>query len=466
MGGVFRLFSIIILVFLLAACGDGLFSSLDDAEETKLEMIASGAVVGPEAEISLGITYHSEDVDPASTMSVIVRTPEGTIVQETEYEATVLSLRNPVQLTLNDLPEGVYFLEIEAWRNGSVLFHEERQLFVTSLTPSIESLSLYPSRLSPDAEAVAVAEIAASTTHRPYVRWSMSGTLVVEGYLADGFDRAVFSGGNDPGAYRIQIEVFPWGPDEGVQPDLGTGVRQLSDLVVRESGGGQDESGDDDQLLLRYDFAGRLVPAFAGISLEGEKSDFDLSALPDGDVVLDVLEGRLGYRIGGNGTVTVPVSAVPSVPEEALQLNLRVVRPFDEPGLILSVETTGVTGFPAFRLFRAEATGTYRLELGNERHSYQVSERNVSTMITVFFVRGTESLHVALQLDDEQTSSIYRAEIPPNDTDDSRERRFSIVETGRIVLGGDAATPMLVTGLEIRRTDPDRVLESEPPITE
>lgn len=455
-----RLFAVISLVFLLIACGDGLFSSLDDPKEVTLKTVETGTTVQPGAAIPITLEYRSERSEPASTVSAILRAPAGEVVQDREFSAAELSSGDALELLLADIPAGVYFLEIQAWRNGTMLISEERQVFVSSFTPEIRSLAVYPSRLSPLGEAVAVADLRFGEDHRPFMRWSLGGRLVTEGYHDEGFDRAIFAGG-EPGVYRIGLEVFPWGPDEGVRVSLGSATRQSGDLVVRDSAGTNVEEGDDSAYLLRYDFAGHLKPVVArlhgGEPAEGEDRAA-LAARRSGSVVLDVMDSRLGYHIRENGEMIVPVSLFPVHAPGGAELELELVLLSGRGGTIVVIEPAQeYSQLPSVRLVRREEPASYVLYLGSEYGTYVVSGTEREKRVQIGLVRKSDEILVTLKLQGIPVLSLRKGSIPPITLEERSLAAESELLPGRIVLGAGTASPILLTDLGIGRLDPQNL---------
>ncbi len=468
MGGVLRVTFVAILLSLLLSCGEGPFSALDDPRETTLSTVDPGAILEPGTVIPLELSYRREQTEPATSISVVVRDSTGTVVQEEEFSGVALASDGPVEFLLDDHPDGVYRLRIEAWRNGTLLLTEERQIFVSPVHPEILSLAVYPSRLARYAQAVAVAELVAADDHRPYMRWSMSGVPVAEGYYHDGYDRTVFSGATEVGVYRIRLEVFPWGPDEGTRPEQGTSTVQYGDLVVREVETERSDGDDYDGVILRYDFEGRLTPVIARVAPEPEDESLhrDLTVTRTEDVILDVVEGRLGYRLSQPGTMVVPMSPFPSDRSDAARMELRLVNLDISEGTVLTVNPEDAS-LPVVRVSRAPEAGGYLLSAGTDEIlvETEVSHGSVSIGIALVFT-DHDTLEISFTVDDSERHTL-RAEISPSETDTERvsgaddgddtenDRFYTPLSPGRIVLGGEAAAPVLVTALSISTAVPE-----------
>lgn len=447
MSGFLRPLAVGGLLFLLVACGEGLFSSLDDPKEVTLTTVDSGTTVQPGSPVPITLKYRSQQSEPVSLVTAVVRAPAGTVVLDKQFSAAEVSAGTTLEVSLEDLPEGVYFLEIQAWRNGSMVLTEERQVFVSSTVPEIRSLAVYPSRLSPHGEAVAVADLHVGERHRPFLRWSLGGRLVREGYADEGFDRAVLAGGSEPGVFRIQLEVFPWGPDEGVRVALGSALRQSGDLVVREPV--EPDTDEDSDELLRYDFAGRLEPVI-------NRLDQDRSAVRSGSVVLDVENSRLGYRISADGEMRVPVSLFPVQASAGVQLEIHLVHLSEKGGAIVRIEPAAeYADLPLLRLERRTEPAAYVLHLGSQYGVYEINGEEREKTLGITLVREPEALLVTLEVQGTPVLALRKDGIDGVFDGESKPGPDAVLFPGRIVLGASAAAPVLLTDLSIRRLDPD-----------
>jgi hypothetical protein len=462
---------ITILVALLTACGDGLFSSLDEAEQAEVETVVSGSFVVPETEVPLNLVYSRDQEQTATAMTVTIRSSLGEVLHEVEYDSPVLSTRRIPALQLPDLPEGVYFLHIRAWRDGFVLVDEERQFFVTLRPPEIRSLSVYPSRLTQRSESIAIADVISDPGHRPYIRWSIAGQTAAEGYLENGLERAVFAGGRRPGVYAIEMQVFPWGPDEGVRVAAGTAITQASDLVVRAVDDESREEPVHNGALLHYDFAGRLhpvvnrldrVPPDSTTDEEGTRQERqeppDYAIATSGTTQLDVVAGNLGYRLDGQRAMTVPVSAFPATETGPLQLELRYLVTADGPGVLFRM-VADEEGIASLVLRRDEEADTYIVRFGEEEVSFTTSPSGTvmdivvvtalreTTVVAIVRVNGTTEAQLEVSLGDERKDA------------EEHEKEPILAKPGRIVLGGEDSASILVTSLVIRDA-PDEIVSA------
>ncbi|MEX2443268.1 MAG: hypothetical protein WD492_06675 [Alkalispirochaeta sp.] len=317
----------------LAACSENadLFSSLDDQAEPELSTLEAGTVMGEGESFEVQIEYPSDEASRATSMRVELRDPEGTVHSTVEFDAAELAEPRLPFVEFSQPPEGVYVLVTEAWIHGQQLFSDRRQIFITSVAPRVGSVTIHPTSIRREMQALAVAEVDYAASTRPYMRWIFDGSVAAEGYLEDGLDRAVLDGaGRNAGAYRVSLEVYPWGVEEGTVIDGSTTITADSDVVVREEmePGPPDFAQREPGNVVRYFSFDGTRQAWTGASTD------PVEATVEGEVSLDMLSGALGVRISSQGIVTVPIP----VPDESDSMQIVAMR-------LSSTSTTG--GFPA-----------------------------------------------------------------------------------------------------------------------
>lgn len=295
-----RLALISLGAFVLAACSENvsLFSSLDDELGPQLATVEAGTVLPAAAEFPVQIEYASDDASRATDLLVELRAPDGMVHGTARFGSEELAEPELPAISLPQPPAGVYELSITAWIGDQVLFEEERQVFILDEPPEILSLAIYPSSISPASLALAIAEIEASDDARPYARWLFDGESFAAGYVENGLDRAVIDGTDmTAGAYRVTLEIYPWGPDEGAVIDGATSIETGADVLVRST----PPAGDDPL----WPGPGTLVDSY---SLDGTlASSGDNTAVRTGETTLDLVAGALGFSIAAEGMVAVPV---------------------------------------------------------------------------------------------------------------------------------------------------------------
>lgn len=309
-------------ILFLAACSENvdLFSSLDEQEEPELSTVQAGAMMTEDGVLEVQIEYPTDESSRATSMRVELRDTEGTVHDSAEFDQAQLAEPFLRAVKFSEPPEGVYVLVTEAWINDQILVSDRRQVFVTDIPPRIESVTIHPTTIRREMQALAVAELDYSTSTRPYMRWIFDGEVAAEGYLEDGLDRAILDGaGRSSGAYRVFLEVYPWGVEEGTVIDGSTTITADSDVVVREElqPSPPDLSQRRDGTVLRFFSFDGTRQAWT------DSGDETLEAAVAGDVYLDMVSGALGVRVTSSGTVSAPLP-VPAGSDVAHLVELRV----------------------------------------------------------------------------------------------------------------------------------------------
>lgn len=299
-----------VAAFLLAlvSCGEQaqLFSSLDEPEPVSLATVEPGAIVGSADQLEISVTYPGEDATRATSMRVQLLYPDGRVAGEVAY--TREQLAEP-QLPPVQLPEpdpGVYVLLVEALVNDQILVSDRRQVFVLDDRPEIQRLSIRPTSIGPQMQALARVELSSPPPTRPYLRWLFNDSVVAEGYLADGLDRVVLTPDPDgQGAFQVDLEVYPWGPEEGASIDGSTEIGGSAELLVRAgvSPLPPDARGDRPGRVLRYYSFDGTTLAWEDPQASGESD----AARANGDAVLDLAGGALGFRVMPGAELAVPI---------------------------------------------------------------------------------------------------------------------------------------------------------------
>lgn len=280
-----------------------LFSALDDPDRIEIRTVEDGAMLTLDEPVSVAIESAIVDADPPTLLRAELYDAGGPLVavESTSDDAGQVA---PLDVPTSDLPAGTYQLVVTAWRGASILAESRRTFYRVSRPASIDSLSLYPSSVGRDHDSVAIAEVRAPADQMPYARWYVDDRLVTEGYLARGYGRVVIPGDGSSGVDDVRLELLPWGPDEGVSRDSVTALVQRADRFVRGSSFAAQSVDDGAAVLARYRLDGSLQPEVAPPDTDGAV------ARRDGEVVLDVVDGVLGYRLSGPSSLVVPVGVL------------------------------------------------------------------------------------------------------------------------------------------------------------
>lgn len=312
-----RLAGVAGLLLLIASCGEQaqLFSALDEPEPVSLSTVEPGSVVRGADQLEIAVTYPGEDATRATSMRVQLLRPDGTLTGEVVYDREQLAEPALPPVQLPEPEHGVYTLLVEALVNDQIIISDRRQIFVLDEPPEIQRLSIRPTSIGPQMQALAIAELSYSAETRPYLRWMLGDTLVGEGYLADGNDRVVLTPGPEgQGAFQVDLEVYPWGPEEGATIDGSTTIGGSAELLVRDGVGPLPPG-------TRGEEPGRVLRSYSfdGTTLAWEDSLSTAAAEPAaarGDAVLDLAGGALGFRVMPGSELTVPIVEEPAAVRE------------------------------------------------------------------------------------------------------------------------------------------------------
>jgi hypothetical protein len=218
-----------------------------------------------------------------------------------------------------DQDSGLYQLAIAiSGPDGSLLQQETASVFIGSVQPLIDSVTIFPPSVEPSASVLlglsvswaAIAPPDASVAPKkgasdPWIKWSRDGTVFAEGLQSDGFAKVVWTAPRIEGAYSIRAEVFPTAPTKGGTFAFKAFASQdLRVMVIATPGG----SGND--------FADPLS-FYSLLKFDGNFDDLGtrLRSAPPvaiGSPSLDTYSSGFGYRFGTQKGVTIPGLMPPS----------------------------------------------------------------------------------------------------------------------------------------------------------
>lgn len=342
---------VLITLLVLAGCGDSLFASLDNRGEVELLIHASDAnAVVPGETIPLQLQYRDEFADALTAIEVTM-TPvrdRSDIVHQVEIipnggtgESTFV-----VDVPAELLP-GVYTIAAVGWQGSTEVVSREWQAFVTPASLRVQQLSLVPIRPVVNSQSLALAVLEVPEGQRPWLQWRVGDEYVRSGYLEDGLGEVTLDLGPERGAYPVRLEVFPWGPEEGVQFTRSTvaPVTATAEVIVR---GQSDPSAvaAPGESLLWYPLTGYLRATVVRDPLLTEKDLFAQGApdavIPSG-AALQYRGGVLGYLIPSGEQLVVPM---PLIISERYETRIEATLVFPEASdapLYLAVEQENST---------------------------------------------------------------------------------------------------------------------------
>lgn len=299
-----RIVVLVISVLAVAACSESveLFANLDQPDDVRVSTVSVGSILSPGSSFSIDLDYSQEEYQALTRVTVEIYDHLGTQVYVDQVGGVRLETDAVVTVDVPVLPQGVYEIIITGYRGQEVVLAEEREVFVLDTTPEIHSLVVYPPTPGPGTIALAIADIAGGEGLTPYLRWRFSGDYIAEGYSHEGGDRVQFALPELSGVYRIEVELYPWGPAEGVDVSVGSVITESAEVFV---GPVTSDTVSGDQILV-YEFDGTAVPRGA----IGEAPPAETA----GASTLAFVEGALGLLLNADTPVTIPVSVVPAQP--------------------------------------------------------------------------------------------------------------------------------------------------------
>jgi hypothetical protein len=301
-----RLSVLAIVIVILASCGESslLTPELSQDEQIGIQTVDDGALLSPTEAILVSVERRTPDgsaADPLDGIDAELTDGRGTLVHSTRIDGTELEAVNVPPLELPDLEPGRYQLSLSARRDGEPVATTTRTIFVVENPEAfgISGIATYPPSLAPKRRGVAQASVSAPAGARPWLRWTLDGGLIHEGYLADGADQATIEAPEGSGAYSLSLELFPHG-----RPPAGyTGpapVRQKTRLFVRSAGAAADRAlGPGESYFALFHFDGSAEDSGVGGDVTGGRG---VEAEVLGDAQLRVSDRLFGYELGrGSG---------------------------------------------------------------------------------------------------------------------------------------------------------------------
>jgi|GEM_PF-2611508 len=300
-----RVFGTIIVILTFAACSESaeLFASLDDASAVTVRTVAAGSVLAPGSSFSIELDYGDEEYQALTEVTLEIYDPEMTPVYTDIIDGADLENDLVATFEIPDLAQGPYRLVITGYVGQEIAFTDERNVFVLDPMPEISAIAIHPSAPAPGATALAVVELVFGDELVPYLRWQFSGETVTEGYLRDGTDQVQLVLPDEPGVYTVDVEFYPWGPEEGVDVTEPSIIAQSAEVFVGATGATGGETLPDD-VILAWEFDGTID----AVGTNGEEADAHLDDTPS----FTVLNGALGILVDSGVPVQVPVSIVPA----------------------------------------------------------------------------------------------------------------------------------------------------------
>ena len=237
-----RWFFIFLIVSLFVSCGDQNGLVMTPEEEYYFSSVDNGSVVAPGAEIPVSFV----EVD-GRTDQVLIR------LTDSLYNEIALVELAPEELEGDGLPvtlpegldAGVYYLQFEAWGEGILLSESETYFYLVDGDFSISSIETYPPKVQPGGNITARVYAVFPEDSSPWLRWSLDGVTLLEGFIGQIGSTVSFPASRDDGIYTLKCELFPLEPQKKFISTLAA----LTDIYVSPDGSGNALENEADSLF-------------------------------------------------------------------------------------------------------------------------------------------------------------------------------------------------------------------------
>jgi len=245
-----------VLSFSLISCNDVSEFLFETDQSVKIRTVDSGAIFKGGEAFNLAIISGQTAVPEKYTVTIIDESGfnwgETTVEIEDMDEEYSSSLVVP-----QELPPGKYFFHIRVFENDVEVAVEEIVVFKTDYEYGINELISLPQETVVGKDVFIQASALYPPEVDPFLRWSLDGAVIQEGFLSEGLDSLHWTSGDKAGLYSIRLDIFP----QKVSSALLSSVNESVVIIVSEraiDGAGVFQPVEDYTLL--YHFAGDLSP--------------------------------------------------------------------------------------------------------------------------------------------------------------------------------------------------------------
>ena len=250
------LLATVLSILYFSSCTQESVLSIPDEERYSVDTVEDGSVLEQGATILISF---DEMGSRSNLVRIVMNDAEGVEIASTDVDPSLLK-GSGVPLTLpDDLENGAYTLSFTVFEGNDVLHEESRYLYVVSGVFEVNSLETYPPGVGPGDSLSARITLTSPSVSDPWIRWSLEGIVLKEGFLSDTGLLCNFEVPAVEGIYSLKVELFPVEPDD----DQVSSVYRQSDLFVdSDDQRGWDNAGDR---IYRYfiDFSDALINKMA-----------------------------------------------------------------------------------------------------------------------------------------------------------------------------------------------------------
>ena len=304
MRGTFRVATGISLV-LLAGCsqGPGFFAPLErKPASTSLVQLSAHTVVTGKS-IRLDVNYDQATIDRITDLRIQLLDDSDASAARLDRQWSSERDRNGIELVLPPLPAGPYTIVITAMADETQLARSQQRIFVVTDNPAITRLFVEPPAFGLGLPARAVGTVAWERGQRPYLRWKFGDRVLSQGYVTTAEVVVSVPPPQSLGAFPITLELFPWGPDEGLDTAIQATVSSTITVVVDEPANIDSVEAWSARYATAYRLAADLLPT--------KRTDSAPRLRTVGEPTALVILGVVGYALPIGAGITIPSDAVP-----------------------------------------------------------------------------------------------------------------------------------------------------------
>ena len=198
-----------LIFFLILSCSDEVNPLVNTGEEYYFFTIEEGSLItgGEDIPVSLSETHDEAD-------SVFIR------LKDSDFNELALVRVDPVELRGDGLPvslpedleEGIYYLNFEAWKSDVLLSESELYFYVVSGDYAISGIETYPPNIVAGESISARAYLTYPEGSDPWIRWYLNSRVIQEGLLSDDNIYCNFIVPEEEGVFSLMGEIFPVEP--------------------------------------------------------------------------------------------------------------------------------------------------------------------------------------------------------------------------------------------------------------
>lgn len=319
----------LILTFLFSC--DGVSDFLFEMDQAiSVRSIENGSIYNGGS--SFPITINFDRTIVPEVLSITIFDDEGILWGNTEVLIPLSDEEFSTSLLVPDeLPEGKYIFHIRIYENGHKISFKELIIFKTDSDYGIEQLLSTPNETEAGKDVLVQAILQYPESGDPFLRWSVNGNLLKEGFLSQGMDILYWLADEKNGLYNINLELFP----ESVDSSMVSSVFASTEIVVTSHPLMEPDSLlPEDVYSLLFHFNGDLESV----------SPNEFSIVETGRVKVRSLKNQLVYEFSEKIGITATGSIIPqeSGVITPFSVNGRIsLSEFPAPGSFLQMSDNG-----------------------------------------------------------------------------------------------------------------------------